>query len=301
MFGLFYLFVLAFAYEDAGAGLKFVAEQVSHHPPISASVCHGRGWTAGESVDIKATYNGNSVEISNSGPQAARYLHLTESDTRYSWNLANAVVTNLFIGGTFVDHYGTIELKNESTGCSSVLSLTQCGWFSAGRYEVSGTQLSKEGDPLGTYTGHWNKQLDFERTTKLKGEGSIRLWVAGKHLLSEEDGGGPTGKFPSFTRFGAKLHGMDDEMKLLLPPTDSRLRPDRLALELKNSVLASEEKNRVEQAQRDRLGTDGEKTHRPRWFKRADESASAIWEPSDDYWAFVSSMTENDRKEMALW
>jgi hypothetical protein len=276
---------------------------VSHHPPISASRCGGPGWTAGESVDIKATYMGNSIEISNSGPHASRFITLDATGDRYSWNLASAVVANLFIGGTFVDHHGTFEILNEATGAKSVITVTKCGWFSAGRYCVSGRLLTPAGDEAAAYAGRWNKYFDFERAEKLRGEGAMRLWVAGKHLLPEEDGGGAAGSLPRFTRFGAALLAMDDKARRALPPTDSRLRPDRLALQALDAVRASEEKGRVEQAQRDRTAKLAESgaEHAPRWFTPAVDGDRATWLSSGDYWAYAAALTDEDRARDSLW
>lgn len=276
---------------------------MSHHPPISAAFCEGKGWSAAEAVDIKATYLGNSIEISNSGEHAERFVSFADTGDLYTWNLPTAVVTNLFIGGTFVDHYGTIELTNTKTGSVSKVSLTKCGWFSAGRYEVSGAMLGADGVEIGTYSGMWNKYCDFERSVKGRGEGSMRLWAAGKHLLPEEEGGGVAGVLARFTRFGEKLLRMNDDSKKRLPPTDSRFRPDRLALQLGDSVMASEEKMRVEQVQRDRRAKSSELETEDvaRWFTYNAEGGPVKWERTGDYWAYAASLGEEQRLQDSLW
>lgn len=318
----------AYAFESAERGIKFVAEQVSHHPPISASHCRGRGWTTGEAVDIQATYLGNSIEIRNCGPQAQRFLTLDGSGARYTWVLATAVVSNLFVGGTYVDHYGTLEVRNETTGTVSSLRLTRCGWFSAGRYQVEGELLAAPAAPpggasdadaaadppavVGMYKGEWNKFFDFEKAEKQRGEGSMRLWMAGKHMLPEAEGGGPGGALPKFTRFARDMLAFPSSDSAAdgngdgtapLPPSDSRLRPDRRALQAQDTVRASEEKLRIEQAQRDRLAKmkDTEEEHMPRWFKCTREGDSTTWEMQGDYWAYATALTDEDRLRDALW
>lgn len=58
-------------------------------------------------------------------------------------------------------------------------------------------------------------------------------------------------------------------MKAILPPTDSRIRPDRYWLEKGDTKKAASEKHRVEEKQRaerrqrERAGTDWS----PRWFQ----------------------------------
>eukprot|EP01118_Nematostelium_gracile_P019472 TRINITY_DN9032_c0_g1_i1.p1 TRINITY_DN9032_c0_g1~~TRINITY_DN9032_c0_g1_i1.p1 ORF type:complete len:483 (-),score=130.09 TRINITY_DN9032_c0_g1_i1:22-1392(-) len=76
-------------------------------------------------------------------------------------------------------------------------------------------------------------------------------------------------------------------MKAILPPTDSRLRPDRLALE-KGDVktagtekYALEEKQREERRKRERAGVEW----KPRWFKLAqDEDGQDFYEYLGGYW-----------------
>lgn len=278
--------------------MRFYAEQVSHHPPISVSRADGRGWAAGEVVDINATYLGNSVEIQNVG---SRYVHL-ESNDRYSWNLPKAVVSNLFMGGAFVDHHGTITLTNETTGSIITLVLTKCGWFSAGRWEVTGELVDASNEKLVTFKGSWNKYLDCERVGKSKGEGANRLWMAGAHALPEEEGGGDTGPLAKCTKFTKKVLAMDPEHMAVLPPTDSRFRTDRIALFNGDTRKAAEEKIRVEQIQRQRrqaAKAAGTK-HVPRWFSKIEEEGQ-VWGPTGDYWAESAKLGPEERKDATLW
>lgn len=53
-----------------------------------------------------------------------------------------------------------------------------------------------------------------------------------------------------FTLFALQLNHMSPGLKKLLPPTDSRLRPDQRALEDGNLQVATQEKARLEEKQR---------------------------------------------------
>lgn len=279
--------------------MKFYAEQVSHHPPVSVSRSEGKGWVAGEVVDIKATFNGNSIEVSNVG---SRYIHLTDTDDRYSWNLPTALVSNLFVGGAFVDHFGSIELRNETTNTTCTLEMAKCGWFSAGRYEVTGELRDASETRVVTFKGQWNKYLDCERVLKAKGEGSNRLWMAGSHLLSEEEGGGDIGVLAYCTKFTKKILALDADYAAELPPTDSRLRPDRIALEKGDRAIAAEEKLRVEQMQRDRQDatTTGKEAFSARYFEKVSEDEEK-WDPVGNYWTESRTFTGEKRETATLW
>ncbi|CDF33976.1 unnamed protein product [Chondrus crispus] len=293
----------SFEYTHPLNGMRFYAEQVEHHPPVSVSHCEGKGWEAGEVVDIAATFHGNSIEVRNVG---SRYINLHKTGDRYSWTLPQALVSNLFVGGAFVDHFGTVELKNETTGTSATLNLTQCGWFSAGRYEVAGELLDSNATKIVLFKGAWNKFLDCERVAKAKGEGTNRLWMAGSHLLSEEEGGGVTGVYANCTKFTKKILSLHSDHALELPPNDSRFRPDRLALEKGNRTVAAEEKIRIEQMQRDRRAAAKKRVEsgggkiQPRYFRKVAEDKQ-LWEPIGNYWTDSRNLSEDDRKNMVMW
>lgn len=257
--------------------MRFYAEQVSHHPPLSVSHCEGRGWVSGEVVDIKATFYGNAVEVENVGE---RYILLTRTGDRYTWNLPTSAVSNLFIGGAFLDHYGTIELRNETTGTKSRLVLTKCGWFSSGRYEVTGELQDKQGKDVGFYRGAWNKNLDCDK----RGKGRNRLWMSNGRMLSDCEGGGVGGAFAKCPRFTKELLHHDETM-VDLPVTDSRLRPDRVALGVMQKAKAADLKLQLEQMQRERKKErlEKEEVYAPRWFSKVDDDRMR-WVSNGKYW-----------------
>lgn len=284
--------------------MRFYAEQVSHHPPVSTSRCEGNGWVAGEVVDIVATFHGNSIEINNVG---SRYIELSISGDRYTWNLPKALVSNLFVGGAFVDHFGTITLKNETSGSVSTLNLTKCGWFSAGRYEVTGELVDPNGEQLVTYKGAWNKYLDCEPVHKARGRGTNRLWMAGTHILPVSEGGGEEGVFSKCTKFTKKVLEITPLIADTLPPTDSRLRPDRRALEKGDVGMAAEQKLRVEQLQRERRAAeqkvnaeDSNANPKPKYFRKISEEEQK-WEPIGNYWDDTEELSTDEREALALW
>lgn len=286
-----------FEFQNPVNGMRFYAEQVSHHPPVSVSRTEGKGWVAGEVVDIVATFHGNSIEIDNIG---SRYIHFTKTNDRYTWTLPKALVSNLFVGGAFVDHFGTLVLRNETISTVSTLHLTKCGWFSAGRYEVIGDLVDASGNKLVTFKGAWNKFLDCERVAKTKGEGLNRLWTAGSHLLSDAQSSGDNGLLAKCTKFTKKILALDPDYATELPPTDSRLRPDRKALERGDIRRASEEKIRIEQLQRDHKASMKAESPRSAYFERVSEKGQD-WQPIGNYWKDTRHLSPEQRKKLTIW
>eukprot|EP00168_Porphyra_purpurea_P016009 TRINITY_DN507_c0_g1_i11.p1 TRINITY_DN507_c0_g1~~TRINITY_DN507_c0_g1_i11.p1 ORF type:complete len:458 (-),score=158.61 TRINITY_DN507_c0_g1_i11:921-2294(-) len=259
--------------DGAGAPFRFLAEQVSHHPPLSVSTVSGEGFTGGEVVDVKATYWGNSLEIRNVG---TRFVRLSSGD-RYEWNLPVAGVANLFIGGAFVDHFGDVEVVNTATRAVTKLTFDKCGWFGANRYGVAGTVYTAAGEGAYTISGFWNKHVDIDKLgAKAKGEGVMRVWAAAPPLKVPAAGSTAAttaGPVPMvMPRFCERLLG-DEGAGWAEAGRDSRTRPDRKALHVGDSAAASVAKTEVEDAQRARAAAAGDVDPAARWFRKAEASA----------------------------
>lgn len=265
----------------AGAPFQFLAEQVSHHPPLSVSAVSGEGFTGGEVVDVHATYWGNSLEIRNVG---SRYVQLANGD-RYEWNLPAAGVANLFIGGAFVDHYGDVTITNMGTGAVTKLVFEKCGWFGAGRHVVSGTVATPSGEGAYAVSGFWNKHVDIDKLgAKAKGEGVMRVWAApppprapAAPTMGVAAGTSAAGTAPVpvvMPRFCERLLG-EEGAGWAEAGRDSRTRPDRLALHAGDNAAASVAKAEVEEGQRRRAAAasaDGGEAAggAARWFRKVD-------------------------------
>lgn len=100
-----------------------------------------------------------------------------------------------------------------------------------------------------------------------------------------------------FTTFAHTLNSFDLAPKALLA-SDSRLRPDRVALEAGEMGKAGSAKHELEEQQRAERRTREEKGDgwTPRWFRVADD-ADNNEEVDTDVWAFSGSY--NDRRKSA--
>lgn len=302
-----------FEYIDPVTEMKFYAEQVSHHPPVSVSRVDAPTWYAGDVVNVNAKFQGNSVQITNTGD---RYIVLKKWDERYTWTLPTALISNVFVGCTYVDHHGTSEIVNHKTKMIVKLEFAKTGWFSAGRYAVTGDMYDEYDEKLVSFKGEWNRHLDSypvdaivpnehdDETAKSSGV-TTHLWVAGNHLLTEEEGGGPLGALANCTKFTKKLLAFDADYAEELPPTDSRLRPDRVALQRGDTATATKEKFRIEQMQRDRRtslrGTVEQQCGpKPKYFRRA-KKGNDKWEPLGTYWKESRTFVDEKRDRASLW
>lgn len=257
-----------FEFQRPETGVKYIAEQVSHHPPIGAG--HGETdlWAYDLASAPKTKFLGNSVEIY---PIGRTRIRLKSTGEVFSLVPPTSKANNVILGKTWVDTYGDYTLLNSTTGAKAYMYFKPCGWFGAGRYEMSGTISKEDGTPVYRLEGKWNEYLDAvkcdENGDALEGEEPLRLWTATPK---------PTDDPYGFTQFAHKLNSCEGGINPL--PSDSRRRPDRALLELgesSDSAVAKynlEEMQRAERKERERRGDSWQ----PRWFKPLPADAEVL-------------------------
>lgn len=212
--------ILGETFEYADGDMRFLSEQVSHHPPVSV----GHGENSHFTYDIvsapKTKFLGNTLDIY---PIGRTRLSLKQAKESYWHTPPNSKANNLIIGRTWIDACGDFKVHNVTRGSSCHLYFTPCGWFSSGRYTFSGHITDKDGVKKVAISGLWNSHCDAVRCdaegNPQEGAETKRLWTASPK---------PEGHKYSWTQFVPKLQ----DCKTINPlPSDSRRRPDRAALE----------------------------------------------------------------------
>uniref|UniRef100_A0A915CW04 Oxysterol-binding protein n=1 Tax=Ditylenchus dipsaci TaxID=166011 RepID=A0A915CW04_9BILA len=94
--------------ERADLGFRFVAEQVSHHPPVSAFHCNAASFEFFGTIAPKMSFYGRSITID---PQACFTLRLTSLNETYTWKAVSCVVRNIILGNLFMALAGTLTVK----------------------------------------------------------------------------------------------------------------------------------------------------------------------------------------------
>ncbi|KAA0203877.1 hypothetical protein HAZT_HAZT002379, partial [Hyalella azteca] len=134
-----------------------VAEQVSHHPPVSAFHAEADAWFFHGSVHPKLRFWGRSVEIQ---PKGTLTLELLRHGEAYTWTNVNCCVHNLISGQLWIEQYGAMEIINHVTGHKGVLNF-KAGGGSAGKdlHKVEGFVLDKDKKKLRFVYGRWTDLL----------------------------------------------------------------------------------------------------------------------------------------------
>lgn len=172
------------------------------------------------------------------------------------------------MGTKYLEHTGKLNIHNQTTGQRCILDFKEGGYWGPANV-VAGTVLSSSGQTEMQLEGKWDEGI----AQKLDSSGShLRiLWKINAFPRNAPE-------YYGFTSFGITLNEITPDLQGHLPPTDSRLRPDVRALEEGNLDLAEDEKQRIEELQRDRRKRGADR--QPRWFKQVGEE----WQYVGGYW-----------------
>ncbi|PSR95100.1 Oxysterol-binding protein-related protein like [Actinidia chinensis var. chinensis] len=251
-------------------GITFIAEQVSHHPPMSAGHAENEHFTYDVTSKLKTKFLGNSLDVY---PVGRTRVTLKRDGVVLDLVPPPTKVNNLIFGRTWVDSPGEMIMTNLTTGDKVVLCFQPCGWFGAGRYEVDGYVYNAAEEPMLLMTGKWNESMGYQ-PCDLEGEpvpGTEMKEVWRIAAAPEND------KF-QYTHFAHKINSFETAPRKLLA-SDSRLRSDRYALEKGDLSKAGAEKSSLEERQRAEKRHREAKAHQftPRWFDRTDEITPTPW------------------------
>lgn len=291
--------------DPARANFHFIAEQVSHHPPIGACHVESDNYILHCSQRLKTKFAGNSLDADAIGQS---YVTLKKTKETYKWHFFKTQAHNIIVGSMWFDHYGEQDVVNQTTGEKCHIEMKKCGWFSKGWHEVNGTVVDAKGKTTGKFCGKWNEAIyridpkekfdDFKmpgdskqdkkdaKEAKKLGQSPSKSGDDDRLLFTPTAVKVADDKIPNkflegWTENSFAVVRLDDEMKAHLISSDSRLRPDRAALEVGDVKTATTAKNMVEEKQREekRKGISKE----PRFFKPEKDS------DGEDHWVFTGT------------
>uniref|UniRef100_A0AAX7TV64 Oxysterol-binding protein n=1 Tax=Astatotilapia calliptera TaxID=8154 RepID=A0AAX7TV64_ASTCA len=250
-------------------GFRFIAEQVSHHPPVSACHADSKNFTFWQDVRWKNKFWGKSMEIV---PMGTTRVTLPAFGDHYEWNKVTSCIHNILSGQRWIEHYGEMAIKNiNSNVCQCKITFVKARTWSSTVNEIEGVVTDSDGKVVHSIFGKWN-----EAVFQGKPPSATCIWRANPMPVDQE-------QYYGFTQFAVELNELDLALRPLLPPSDTRFRPDQRLLEEGNVDGAEEQKQRIEQLQRERRKVlqDNNMTHQPRFFKKSKDDT---WVSNNTYW-----------------
>ncbi|XP_037130145.1 oxysterol-binding protein-related protein 3 isoform X1 [Syngnathus acus] len=266
-------------------GFQFIAEQVSHHPPISACHAESKNFVFWQDVRCKNKFWGKSMEIV---PVGSTHVTLPGSGDHYEWNKVTSCIHNILSGQRWIEHYGEISIRNSnSDACQCKITFVKARWNSSGN-EVEGTITDQKGNVIHRLFGKWHEAVYCGDPPS-----ATCVWRANVMPVEHE-------QYYGFTKFAVELNEMDASLKELLPPTDTRLRVDQRLLEEGKVEAAEEQKQRIEQLQRERRRVleESNAEHQPKFFRKSKDDS---WVSNNTYWELRSNPGFAHTDFLTLW
>ncbi|XP_037665567.1 oxysterol-binding protein-related protein 7 isoform X2 [Choloepus didactylus] len=276
--------------ERPDRGFRFISEQVSHHPPISACHAESENFIFWQDMKWKNKFWGKSLEIV---PVGTVHVSLPRFGDHFEWNKVTSCIHNILSGQRWIEHYGEVLIRNtQDSSCHCKITFCKTKYWSSSIHEVQGAVFSRSGRILHRLFGKWHEGL-----YRGPPPGGQCIWKPNSMPPDHERNFG-------FTQFALELNELTTELKRSLPSTDTRLRPDQRYLEEGNIQAAEAQKKRIEQLQRDRRRVMEENNivHQARFFRRqTDGSGKEWWVTNNTYWRLRAEPGYGNLDGAVLW
>lgn len=180
-------------------------------------------------------------------------------------------VRNLVMGTKYLEHCGQLSITTTKDGLSCILDFKETGYWGTSPNVVTGEVLNSLEESVASLEGRWDEQI-----SQILEESHLKvLWKTHPFPRHAPD-------YYGLSSFATTLNEVTPDIKDMLPPSDSRYRPDIRAMEEGNIELADQEKSRLEDQQRLWREQDDQRI-KPRWF---------VKDPNSDDYCYVGGYWE---------
>lgn len=250
-------------------GLRLIVEQVSHHPPSAAfhaiSVNNG-GWELFGEMTVTSKFRGKYLSVTPLGNIQVKF---NNNGQHYHWNRVTTTVHNIIVGKLWIEQSGEYEVKSTKTEHKCKLKYHPYSYFSREQpRKVTGVISDDNGMVTMAVKGTWDESISACDVTKYKDSNNME--TTNDRILWEKNAL-PKGaeKRYHFSEFTITLNEAENGVA----PTDSRNRLDQRLMEETKWEEANNEKQRLEQAQRERRKVRTE-PWQAMWFAKEKDPAT---------------------------
>lgn len=166
---------------DADVGeTTLTAEQVSHHPPVTAYLLHNKkaGVTLEGHSGQKTSFSGKSIQVKQVGHAILRVANTHGAEDLYLITLPNVVIEGLWYGAPYLELFGFNHIVS-STGYLATINYTGKGYFSgkAHSFKACVSPLNQPTSALYSIEGDWAGKSFFKGKSPDRSSGSL-FWDA---------------------------------------------------------------------------------------------------------------------------
>lgn len=196
---------------------EFLAEQVSHHPPIAAVYVRGKQYTFFNNAKANISFTGKMLKINQ---QYRSYIHFDQFDETYELIPPTFSIHNLVIGQLYVDIGESLLVINQNRPNERCeVRFERRGWFSDDAFKCEGEAFKVEGKSKNIsfgIKGKWNESVTL---TNLETKQSEVMWT--KKPYPEK-----VAWMYGMSHFHLQLNYFPKRLHNVVAPTDTRRRPD---------------------------------------------------------------------------
>lgn len=251
---------------------RYVAEQVLHHPPVTAYFAESAAYEINGSFNVEVSISWQGLGFVLKGAQT---VMLKSTGERFSLTRPNGSVHNYIFGNIYTWFDTDMVLTNTETGERAFVRFLPKAKRAELDYRVEGAVVDAQGVTQLLLRGKWSEYL--EAVDPLTGE--VAELARRPPDLAEFE------RQFFLTPMMVDVNRLAPSMLTKLPPTDARLRPDMRAYEHGQDEAAEGEKLRLEESQRARRKENESRRihHRPKWFSVAEENGEMVAQFTRDY------------------
>ncbi|XP_040170388.1 oxysterol-binding protein 1 isoform X2 [Anopheles arabiensis] len=231
-------------------GWRCINEQVSHHPPMAAQYCEGRGWRCWQEFTMTSKFRGKYIQIV---PLGYAHVEFPATGNRYTWRKVTTTVHNIIVGKLWVDNHGDMEIFGErnAKGVKCHLKYLPYSYFTRDtQRRVKGVVMDSSNQVKWVVNGTWDSKIEIAPVTSTSGSTENPVYKTGNYKTAWTRRMPPpdSDRYYNFTLLACQLN----EPEPGVAPTDSRLRPDQRLMEDGKWNESNQEKLRLEEGQRAR-------------------------------------------------
>ncbi|XP_035901281.1 oxysterol-binding protein 1 isoform X3 [Anopheles stephensi] len=231
-------------------GWRCINEQVSHHPPMAAQYCEGRGWRCWQEFTMTSKFRGKYIQIV---PLGYTHVEFPATGNKYTWRKVTTTVHNIIVGKLWVDNHGDMEIFGEGSakGVKCHLKYLPYSYFTRDtQRRVKGVVMDSGNQVKWVINGTWDSKIEIAPVTSTSGSMENPVYKTGNYKTAWTRRMPPpdSDKYYNFTLLACQLN----EPEPNVAPTDSRLRPDQRLMEDGKWNESNQEKLRLEECQRAR-------------------------------------------------
>ncbi|XP_028845461.1 oxysterol-binding protein-related protein 7 isoform X2 [Denticeps clupeoides] len=231
----------------------------------------------------------------SSGGSLWRSCPLEWSGDHYEWNKAVTCIHNVLSQQRYLEHYGEVAIHNlNSPVCSCKINFIKSRYWGseANKNEVQGVVLDQSGHVVHRFGGFWHEGIFCDTLPNPQ-----CVWKPNPQPKDSI-------LYFGFSSFAIELNELTGDLQPLLPPTDTRLRPDQRMLEEGRIEETDRRKDEIEERQRERRKTQSKtgEEHVPRFFRKSVDAAGRdVWVTNGTYWKLRENPGFSKMKNPELW